>query len=723
MGVAEETVPRERTVRFGTVVAGIVIGAVEVVFAISFAALVFAGYLEFYFLDDGVGLYLGAAALTLAFMAWRTGSRGVVGGLQGTGAAVMAIVSASVVVHAGGSPNDVFLSTLAAIMVVMVLCGVVFLALGSRRRADLIRFVPYPVVGGFLAGSGWLLFKGGIHVASGVSPLFTPLSDLLEASALQRWLPALAFGAILLVAVRVVKRPLVIPAVIAIGLALFVAGMVATGSSIEEVREGGWLLFGSVDTALQWKTWTLSALGGADWLSVLESWAGIVTAVFVATLAILFNISGTELVLDRDLDTNQELRDAGVLNVVSGALGGIPGYHALSLTALAERMRVDARAAGLVAALVPLAAVVFGAEVVGLIPRMIVGGVLVFLGLAFIVEWVWDKRRSLPPLEYGVVLVILVGIIAWGFLPGVVIGLVLAVVLFAISYGRIELVREVAFGETYRSNVDRPPTERAELRGLSDRVQILRVSGFVFFGTVSGLLERVRRRVEGEGLRYLLIDLRRVSGMDSSAVMAFRKVAQLAASTGSELILTDMPETVRGQLDRGGSGTIEGSVRFEPDLDRGLQRCEDGLLADADVAGAGSGVLDGLPPRLWEYFERVSLAEGTKLIEQGDPPDDVFVLESGRLRVELVTPEGTQMRISTVLPGVMVGEIGWYTEDRRTADVVAETPCVILRLRRASIERMEAEEPQLAAMLHRWFAKTLALRLSERMRALDSLLE
>ncbi len=73
-----------------------------------------------------------------------------------------------------------------------------------------------------------------------------------------------------------------------------------------------------------WKTWTLEALGGADWLSVLESWAGIVTAVFVATFAILFNISGTELVLDRDLDTNQELRDAGVLNVVSGALGGSP---------------------------------------------------------------------------------------------------------------------------------------------------------------------------------------------------------------------------------------------------------------------------------------------------------------------------------------------------------------------------------------------------------------
>ena len=64
--------------------------------------------------------------------------------------------------------------------------------------------------------------------------------------------------------------------------------------------------------------------------------------------------------------------------------------------------------------------------------------------------------------------------------------------LFAVSYGRIELVREVAFGETYRSNVDRPATERAELRTLSDQVQILRVSGFVFFGSTNRLLERIR---------------------------------------------------------------------------------------------------------------------------------------------------------------------------------------------------------------------------------------
>ena len=276
---------------------------------------------------------------------------------------------------------DIFLTVVAATLVVTVLCGVVFLVIGRFRLGGLIRFVPYPVVGGFLAGTGWLLFKGGINVATGTLLHLRTVPAMIREYQLVHWLPALAFGVILLISVRVVKRPLVIPAVIAIGLVVFVAGMVATGSSIEEVREGGWLLFGPSETAQPWQPWTFEALGGADWPSVLESWVGIVTAVFVATIAILFNISGTELVLDRDLDTNQELRDAGVLNVVSGALGGIPGYHALSLTALAERMRVDARAAGLIAALVPLAAVVFGGSVVGLIPKMIVGGVLVFLGL------------------------------------------------------------------------------------------------------------------------------------------------------------------------------------------------------------------------------------------------------------------------------------------------------------------------------------------------------
>jgi sulfate permease, SulP family len=714
--------------------AGLIIGGVEVVLAVAFAALVFAGATPSR-LGDGIGLYLVAAALTLGLLAWRAGVRGVVGSVQDAATAVLSILALSTAYKASTlvllcqnasvgrcEIPDVFLTVVAATLVVTLSCGAIFFVLGTFRLGNLVRFIPYPVVGGFLAGTGWLLFKGGIYIASGVELHFRTFDLLVSPVTLKRWVPALAFGVILYLAVRLVKKPLVIPIVLGIGLVLFAIGMLATGSSIEAAKHGRWLL-GPFESVRLWQPWALRALTGADWSAVLSQWAGIATAVFVATIAILFNISGTEVVLHRDLDTNRELRDAGLLNVVSGALGGIPGYHALSLTALAERMSVDARVAGLIAAAVPLAGVIFGASVIELIPRMIVGGVLVFLGLAFLVDWVWDKRKVLPRLEYGVVLVILAVIVGRAYLPGVVVGLVLAVVLFAVNYGRIELVREVAFGETYHSNVDRPPAERAALRTMGDKVQILLVNGFLFFGSANGLLEQIRKRAETDPPRFLVIDLRRVTGVDSSAVVAFVKVMHLAEASGFELVFTGASEAVRRQLARGGMAASE-VVRFEPDLDRGLQRCEEGLLRDEAVQELEpDDALAGMPSGLRAHLEHVELPDGTVLIHQGESPDDVYVLASGRLRVETVTDRGTRMRLRTLRPGVVVGEVAMYSGVPRTADVVAETPSVVLKLSKDSIERMEVEEPELAAALHRWLATTLAGRLGESLKAFDALFD
>ena len=708
-----------------SVTSGLVIGAVEVVLVISFAALVFGGYLA-QFLSSGIGLFLVAAALTLAIVAWTAGLRGVVGGVPDVVVALLAVVATTTALDAFGSTNRAFITVIAATMLVTLLTGMTFLVIGTFKLANLVRFVPYPVVGGFLAGAGWLLLKGGIAVASGIEVHLETIGDTIDSEALKHWLPALAFGVILLLAVRLVKKPLVIPIVIAAGLALFAVGMLITGSSIDDAWAGFWMI-GPFHSDRLFRLWTEPVLSGADWSAVIGQAAGIATAVFLAGIACLYNVSGIERIVHTDLDANRELRDGGIVNVVSGLVGGIPGYHALSLSALAQQVGVNVRTAGLVAAAVPLAAAVFDTAVIELIPRMIVGGVLVFLGLGLIVEWVWDKRRTLPTLEYAVLLVILAGIIGKGFLPGVVIGLVMAVVLFAISYGRIDLVHEVAFGDTYRSNVDRPPDDRAALRTMDERVQILRVGGFVFFGSASGLLERIRKRVEAAPPRFLLIDLRQVTGVDASAVMTFVKMIHLAEANGFEVVLAGASDPVRKQLGRGGVVAEDGVVRFEPDLDRGLQRCEDVLLQEGQVerlSGAIPGVaLDSLPPGLLTYLERTSVAEGTVLIRQDEPPDDVFVLESGRLQVEMVTPEGTRVRLRTLLPGAVVGEIAMYTGDPRAADVVAETPSVVLRLRRASIERMEATEPELAAALHRWLARTLSERLTDTHRAAGALLD
>jgi SulP family sulfate permease len=704
-----------------TLAAGLIVGAVESVLAVSFAALVFAGLLAGR-LPEGVGLYLAAAAVTLGVLAWRAGSRGVVGGLQEVPAAVLAGVASSVALSAYGGPDRAYLTVVAATLVVGLLCGIAFLMLGTLRRGNLIRFVPVPVVGGLLAGIGWLLCRGGVAVAADLPPDLLTVGDLLTEPMAIRWGPAVAFGVVLLLATRLVRRPLVLPAVLLLGVVLFVVGAFVTGSSLEEAKAGSWLLgpFGSIEP---WQPWTLEAVTGADWAAVLGQAVGIVVAVFVVTLAVLFNVNATELVLRHDLDTNRELRDVGILNLAAGSVGGIPGYHALSLTSLAAGMRAGARGVGFMAALVPLALVAFGARVVELIPRMLVGGVLVFLGLALLAEWVWDRRRSLSTVEYVVVLLIL-ATIAWrGLFSGVVIGVVLAVVLFAISYGRIDQVREVAFGDTYRSNVDRPPSERGVLAAMGERVQILRLQGFVFFGTANGLLERIRRRLETGAPAFLVIDLVRVSGVDSSAVVSFVKIAGLAQTHGFELLFTGASGPVLRQLERGGVVPTDGVVSFEPDLDRGLERCEDTLLAGAPLAADSGDGAGGMPPGLERYLERLELTEGTVLIHQRDRAGDVFVVEAGRLAVEMTTAEGTRMRLRSIRPGVVVGEIAMYSGVPRTADVVAETPCVVLRLGSGALERIEADEPELAAGVHRWLARTLSDRLIDTVRAFDAMLD
>jgi sulfate permease, SulP family len=249
------------------------------------------------------------------------------------------------------------------------------------------------------------------------------------------------------------------------------------------------------------------------------------------------------------------------------------------------------------------------------------------------------------------------------------------------------------------------------------------------------LLERIRKRADAGPLAFLVMDLRRVSGIDSSAAMAFVKAVRLAEAKGFELVLAGASEPVRAQLARGGVVSSDGVVRFEPDLDRALQRCEDALLeggagGPASLDGdrmdgdrAPGGALAEMPPGLDAYLERESLDEGAVLIHQDEAPDDVFVLESGRLSVEVVTAAGTRMRLRTIRPGVVVGEVAMYTGVPRTADVVAETPIVVRRLTKTSIERMQAGDPELAAALHRWLAGMLAERLGDTLKVFDALID
>jgi SulP family sulfate permease len=708
-----------------TLTAGAVVGVVEVVFASSFAALLFGGRLSER-IADGVGLNVGAAALVLVVVALQSGRAGVVGSTQDATAAVLAVVAGGVVARVA-DPATAFLTVVAVITVSSVLSGAILMLLGALKLGGLVRFIPYPVVGGFLAGTGWLLAKGSIEVMTGITPTLDTLGDLVASDAMVKIVPGVALGVALVASTRLIRGSLTIPTILASATVVFYAAVLVTGASIDGVEADGWLLGPLPDVGL-WHPWVPEAMSGADWSAVAGEAGGIATVVLVGALALLLNASGIELALRKDLDLNRELRVGGTATTAVGFAGGIPGFHALSLTTLVQRLGADPRGSALVAAGICVLALAAGASLLALVPRVVLGGLLLFLGLEFLIEWLFDARRTMPRGERVIPWAIAAAIALWGLLPGVALGLVLAVVLFAVSYSRTDLVRQSFTAATFRSNVERPLGARRELRTLGAQVQILKLQGFVFFGTASSLLEQIRTRAldPETALRFMILDFRRVTGLDSSAVLSFTKVVQLAGVAGFELVLVSVPEEIRAQLEAGGI-LRDGPVTVEADLDRGVQRAEDALLqaASGDHAGRAGGI--ELPQddlvRLGRYLEPTEIEAGSVLIRQGDPSDELFLLDEGTLTVQLETATGEVVRLRRLSAGTVVGEIALYLGTPRTATVVADEPCRLRRLSRASLETMERENPVLAASLHRAFVRLMSERLSETLTTLQALVD
>lgn len=719
-----------------TITVGLLLGVIEVVFATSLATLIFSGPAAHH-LASGVGLTLFAAVATMTVIALLSGLPAMVGSVQDSTAPLFAVMAASIMRRLPEAAEKEFLTLVLVIALTTVLAGVFFFVLGRFRLGDLVRFVPYPVFGGFLAGAGWLLLVGGVSMLTRTSLSIPTLHTYGEAGALLAWVPGLLFAVALLLLVRRVEHFLVLPGTVVAGVALFYLVLAVTGTPIVEAKERGLLLGPFPSGRALWEPLAVTeAVSGGDWGVALSHALDMGTLLPVGVLAFLLIASGIELAVRRDMDLNRELCVAGVGNVVAGLGGGIVGFHALSFTVLAWQAGARSRSVGIIAAAVCGAALMLGADAVSLFPRPILGGLVVFLGLSFLLEWAYEAWFKLPRRDYLVVILILVAVVSLGFLPAVAVGLVLATALFVLDYSRTNVVRHELSGVTYQSRVDRGAPTRDLLRREGDRIYVLKLQGFVFFGTANALLDRIRTRVADPARRapsFVVLDFRLVSGLDASAVLSFSKTLQLADSTGFTLVLTGLRDLLRERLERG--GVTEGSgrrLRVFPDLDHGVQWCEDSLLGtETDPRAEASGELpvllrDGLagidPEQLMRYLEPLEVEAGEWVIRQGEPSDDLYFLESGRLTAQLVALGGEGVRLRTMGPGSVVGEVTMYLGAVRTASVLADDRSRLYRLTERSLEEMERRDPELAVALHRFLARLLADRLTDALRSMDALM-
>lgn len=716
---------------------GLVVGVIDLPILLSFGVLIYSGDLVQY-AALGIGMTLFAAIVVQVVMAVTSSVPGVVGGAQDSPAAILAVAAAAVSsAMIGASLEARFATVLVLVVITTFFTGLVFVLLGTFKLSRFVRFIPYPVVGGFIAGTGLLLMQGSFNVMMDDYVGVSNLGMLFARGAVMHWLPGVIFGIALVVVTRKFDHILVVPAMLVFGIILFYGYLFISHVSFSSAQNAGWLL-GPFPQGALWEPMNLRLLGEVNWTLIAGQINNIGAVTMISVVALLLNSSALELIGRDDFDLNRELISAGVGNMLAAFTGGSAGYHYLSLSAISIRSKVQSRLVGVISACVLLIVLLFGARILSLVPKYMVGGLLIFVGLSFLIEWIYDTWFNLPRLEYILVLVI-VAVVGWaGFLPGVAVGTLFAVVLFAVNYSRIDIVHNALNGETFRSRVDRPAEHQMLLDSKGSSINILQLDGFIFFGTAQGLLNRVRERIASRdlpALRFLVLDFRRVSSVDSSAVFSFVRIQQMANTHNFHLFLSDLSPEVLATLRKGGlNDRSDLFVHISPSMDEAVGFCEDAILLEegnSTITRAASmqSQLEKVfsskesVDKFMKYLERQEEDEFHILIRQGDHPTAMYFVESGELTARLEVAKNKFLRLRTMGPGTTVGEIGLYLKIPYTATVAVAKKSVVYKLTLESLNRMEAEAPTLASSLHRWIVLTLSYRLSDNNRTLEALLK
>jgi len=714
--------------------AGIIAGLLNSIAAISYGALIFSGSLSSY-AAQGIGLALMSTLISSAIIGFLTSQPGIIGGSQDIPAAIIASMAASITgsLAVGAASQSTYTTIVAMMIITTLLTGACFIALGAFELGSLVRFLPYPVVGGFLAGTGWLLVTGAIGLMANVTPSLAEAAILVRGDVLVRWLPGVLFAMGLLAIL--IRKPhfAVTPSMIVGGIGVFYLIAWLARVSFEQLSATGWLL-GPFPSQQLWQPFNINDLGLVQWSAIGAQIPNIGAIIVLSSVGLLLNITGLEAIAQRDIDLNRELRAAGFANLVGGSLGGYVGYQPIGVSALNLRSGSNSRLIGLIAAGVGGLALLFGPAFLALLPKVIVGGLLLYLGLDLLKEWVYDAFFRLPRAEYAIVIFIMVVIAAVGFLQGVVVGIVATIIIFVIAYSRVDVVRHRLTGEVVQSRVTRSPALRQQLRQLGPRLAIMQLQGFIFFGTADRLLGQVRERINRHdisALRFALLDFQRVTGLDSTGMVSFEKMKHAAEAAGTTIVITDAIPVIRNQMERGGLHA-NAHVQFFRTLDQGIEWCENILLREENIGQADQPTalvqqLVAIAPDVRElvdllpYLERCEMAPGTHLIVQGDAPDSLFFIESGQITAQLEYPDREPVRLETMGSGRVVGEIGFYLGQARTASVVADVPSIVYRLSRETLTRMEHESPETASALHRVIVHLLSERLTHMIGTVNAL--
>ncbi len=633
----------------------------------------------------------------------------------------------------GFSSEVILITMMAAIVLTAFLVGFVIWLLGKLNIGEYIRYVPLQIIGGVIGGVGVFILLGVLDMggtysldwSSAILAIKECVVQFDPGTCLYSLGASVVFGAILFAALSCYKNSLFLLAIVVVAAgAGYGAGFWGQDLVVKSLAESiPFLDEGVIRFPLDLLK---SGYGDIQWDVIKAHGLYIGALAVLIVLTTMYRVTRLELIHGREADLVDEYRTLGLVNMVSGLCGGTPVSLSYGRSVGNYASGGRGPVASIVAGLVCCGGLFFADLIVPMIPRFVPEGLLVYVGLDLIRDWmfktksVFTRRDDMWMLWMTFLITVLVGL-----LEGIGFGVALALMVTVGRNSKIGAIRNVLSGANHRSNVDRAAAQQRTLKEVGDHIHILRLQGFIFLGSMQRLLRDIRSRLDDHDklhVQYLLLDFKMVTGFASASSIGFEKLRGIVDEYGVDIILTSTPLELEEHLEAMGCvGEAEGQFKVFFNLDFALEWCENHVLDSENMLEMKQLSLPELLapifpepkyiPALIKVLKRVELDKGEAAFRQGDVSDSMYFVESGRLDVELELEGGKLLRLKKVGPGAVFGEMGIYTMAPRSATVRATEKCVLYIMTKEKLEAVEKRAPMLVTAINRYLINMMSERL------------
>jgi SulP family sulfate permease len=318
-------------------------------------------------------------------------------------------------------------------------------------------------------------------------------------------------------------------------------------------------------------------------------------------------------------------------------------------------------------------------------------------------------------------LTIIVIIVQWGFVAGVLIGVIIGCTTFALSAARIDSIKYGFDGSEFRSSLDRSRDDQAVLSAHGGEIQGLNLQSYLFFGSANRLYQHVKALlVLHPECRFLVFDFKLVTGIDSSAAYSFAQIRRSAQERGIRLVLVHLPPAAEKALRS--SEFISKEVSIIAELDHALEWCENEIIArhhgleqkEASLRDWFTQILgtDHDAARLIHRCQRIEVEAGETIVSAGEAADSMHFILDGRVGIMIPAEEGRTTRVRSLGRYTTIGEMGLVSHAPRSATIQAEVASILYVLSADQFEAIKAEDPALSHKLLTYFVSVMAERLT-----------